>query len=90
MGEDDDDDDEQNMMDVDSAELAGRKRRRVEEEEDEGEEWIVRKSQWRLRVQAIAGALQPGRSGTEVILGAVKIEAVSSERGRNMQRGFLM
>ena len=60
-----------------------------EDDGGDGEEWIVRKAQWRLRVQPMSGGVQNGRSGMEVILGAVKVEAFSSERGRNEDRGFL-
>lgn len=66
-----------------------KKRKSNEDDDNEGEEWIVRKSQWRLRVQPMNGGVQSGRSGMEVILGAVKVEAFSSERGRNEERGFL-
>lgn len=91
VGEGDEDDDEESGMDVDPSEASAsqRKRRRRGEEEDEGEEWVLRKTQWRLRVQPRQGGAQPGRSGMEVILGAVKIEAYSSERGRNAASVFL-
>lgn len=90
------DDDESSSMDVDSSSgrRTGKRRRRQNTEEDDddedgSEEWIVRKAQWRLRVQPMSGGVQSGRSGMEVILGAVRIEAFSSERGRNASRGFL-
>ncbi|KAK3109597.1 hypothetical protein LTR53_016978 [Teratosphaeriaceae sp. CCFEE 6253] len=93
VGEDEEDGSEAGSMSVDLAEGArvGGKRRRVGggEEEEEGEEWVLRKAQWRLRVQPLPGGAQAGRSGMEVILGAVKLEAYSSERGRNAARGFL-
>ena len=41
--------------------------------------------QWRLRVQNARN----GKGGVECVLVGVKIEAVSGELGRNMQRGFL-
>lgn len=94
--EDDADDDESSSMDVDSSTARSnrrgkrRKKQVPEDDEDDGsEEWIVRKAQWRLRVQPMSGGVQSGRSGMEVILGAVKIEAISSERGRNASKGFL-
>lgn len=55
-----------------------------------GEEWAVKKSQWRLRIQfAQMGPISGAKSRMEVIMGAVKMEAFSSERGRNESRGFL-
>ncbi|EMC92064.1 hypothetical protein BAUCODRAFT_78345 [Baudoinia panamericana UAMH 10762] len=86
-----DDDDYGEGMNVDpgpSANVTGR-RKYIETEDEEDEEWVVRKAQWRLRVQAMPGGAQAGKSGLEVVLGAVKIEACSSERGRNSARGFL-
>ncbi|KAK6430220.1 hypothetical protein LTR95_013627 [Oleoguttula sp. CCFEE 5521] len=69
---------------MDADENQASKQRITSGEDDEAEEWIVKKAQWRLRVQPI-----PGGSGMEVILGAVKIEAYSRERARNAARGFL-
>ena len=87
--EEEEDEDDASGMDVDSAEtLRAKKRRRKVDEEDEGEDWVVVKAQWRLRVQPVGGVV--GSSKMEVILGAVKIEAFSSERGRNTARGFLV
>ena len=63
--------------------------------EDEGEvealaeEWIVQKAQWRVRIQPVPGAAQAGKTGMEVILGAVKLEAYSAEAARNAGRPFL-
>ncbi|KAK4545193.1 hypothetical protein LTR36_003372 [Oleoguttula mirabilis] len=87
--EDDDDEEEEDMIEVDHAEASRyqRKRKRGGEEEVEaGEDWVVKKAQWRLRVQPV----QTGRTGMEVILGAVKIEAFGSERARNATRAFLV
>ena len=91
VGEDEDEEDDQSEMDIDPSEAsrAGKKRKRDNDTEDEGEEWIVKKAQWRLRVQPMSGGAQAGRSGMEVILSAVKIEAYSTERSRNSMRGFL-
>ncbi|TKA55112.1 hypothetical protein B0A55_12765 [Friedmanniomyces simplex] len=100
MGEEEEEESEAGSMNVDPAEASRvrGKRRRVggdeeeeeEEEEDEGEEWVVRRAQWRIRVlPTMPGGAQAGRSGMEVILGAVKMEAYSSERGRNATRRFL-
>ena len=90
VGEENEGDDNESGMDVDPAEAseAQRKRRRVHEVDDEGDDWVVRKAQWRLRVQPAQPGVV-GKSGMELILGAVKIDAVSSERGRNAERRFL-
>jgi hypothetical protein len=89
VGEDEYEDDNESGMDIDSSEPS-RKRRRGDGEEDEGEEWVVKKAHWRLRVQPLSGGVQAGKTGMEVILGAVKIEAYSNERSRNAERGFLV
>lgn len=67
------------------------------------ESWIVKSGQWRLRVQNRGGALQGARMGMgvggqafvnakaewECVLIAVRLDAVSGERGRNLGRRFL-
>ncbi|KAF7907466.1 uncharacterized protein EAF01_005052 [Botrytis porri] len=69
------------------------------------ETWIVKSGQWRLRVQNRGGGLQAARMGVgvgvgekalvngkaewECVLVAVRLDAVSGERGRNLGRGFL-
>lgn len=60
---------------------------------DEFGEWVIKKGQWRMRVQP-RPELSPrsrasGESGMEIVLVAVKLDAVSGQRGRNMARGFL-
>lgn len=66
-----------------------RKRQKRRGSMDEaGGEWIVKRGQWRIRVQTTQGI--DGRSGFEVILVGVKLDAFSSEYGRNSQRGFLI
>lgn len=83
------DDKDEDAMDVDPS---AQKRPRGERGEDEpldAEEWVVRKAQFRLRVQPLQGGSQAGKSTMEVILGAVKIQAFGSERGRNESRVFL-
>lgn len=66
----------------------------VSEEEDSNdddetsEEWIIRKAQWRLRVQPVAAG-NDGKESVEIILGAVKIDAYRTEWARNAQRKFL-
>ncbi|KAK2071349.1 hypothetical protein P8C59_005778 [Phyllachora maydis] len=49
------------------------------------ETWIVRTGQWRLRIQATRGPKAP----VECVLVAVKLDAMTSERAKNAQRGFL-
>jgi hypothetical protein len=68
-----------------------RKRRRTEISSggEEKESWIIKTGQWRLRVQNARGGNGNGKGAIECVLVAVKIDAVSSELGRNMQRGFL-
>lgn len=51
-----------------------------------GEEWVIKTGLWRLKVQNSKTA---GRGGVECLLVAVKLAAVSGERGRNAVRGFL-
>jgi hypothetical protein len=47
-------------------------------------EWIIRKALWRLRMEKSRES-----DRTEVVLVAVKIEAVTEQRNRNKRRGFL-
>ena len=56
---------------------------------DEFGEWIVKKGQWRLRVQPRldTGRVEDGKM--EVVMVAVKLDAVSGQRGRNAGRDFL-
>lgn len=49
-------------------------------------QWIVRRGQWRLRIQHGASTAD---KGWELILVAVKLEAFTSERSRNRNRGFI-
>ena len=76
-----------------------RKRRRRGSLDDFGE-WIVKKGQWRLKVRPRPDGSRPmhheipnGNGAIfdkmEIVLHAVKLEAFSGQRGRNMQRGFL-
>lgn len=66
-----------------------RKRRRVDPATGHAttalEEWVVRKGQWRLRIQSSRTL----RSAVECVLVAVKLEAYNSEQARNSQRAFL-
>ena len=75
-----------------------RKRRRRGSLDDFGE-WMVKKGQWRLRVRprreadAFRSDAPDGHGSIndkmEIVLHAVKVEAFSGQRGRNLQRGFL-
>jgi hypothetical protein len=71
-----------------------RKRRRTDDDSlesangtlpSEGQEWAVKKGQFRLRIQES----RSGKSALECVFVAVKIDAVSSQRGRNKMRKFL-
>ncbi|KAI9888373.1 MAG: hypothetical protein M1814_000534 [Vezdaea aestivalis] len=61
-----------------------RKRRRQDSVEEHSE-WVVKKGQWRLRVQNSPST----KAGFEIILMAVTLEAYSGELGRNSRRTFL-
>lgn len=57
-------------------------------------EWIIRKGQWRMRVQPRTNEGGSARSdmegsGMEIVLHAVKLDAISGQKGRNTMRGFL-
>ncbi|KAL2038898.1 hypothetical protein N7G274_008420 [Stereocaulon virgatum] len=69
-----------------------KKRKRRGSLDDFGE-WIVKKGQWRLRVQPRTEpnprSMTNGDSGMEIILVAVKLNAVSGQRGRNMTRDYI-
>jgi len=49
-------------------------------------EWIVKRAHWRLRVELVE---YEGERRMQVVLCAVKIEAFSVERRRNVERAFL-
>ena len=55
---------------------------------DEFGEWIIRKGQWRLRVQPRANP-SVNTQAMEIVMYAVKLDAISGQRGRNMMRDFL-
>ena len=72
-----------------------KKRKRRGSLDDFGE-WIIKKGQWRMRVQPKLESQQPQLRGRtqepgrmEIVLWAVKLDAVSGQRGRNMGRGWL-
>lgn len=67
---------------------------------DEFGEWMIRKGQWRLRVQPrLESSLLRGNANgdgdggggdsMEIVLHAVKLDAISGQKGRNSMRGFL-
>ena len=61
---------------------------------DEFGEWIVKRGQWRLRVQPrVDSSPRVGRAagegGMEIVLCAVKLDAVGGQRGRNMGRAWV-
>ena len=56
---------------------------------DEFGEWIIKKGQWRLRVQPRPESPGQKEQRMEIVLHAVKLDAVSGQRGRNAARGFL-
>ncbi|KAH8677814.1 btb/poz-like protein [Xylariales sp. PMI_506] len=66
-----------------------RKRRRILDpatgQATTAEEWIVRRGQWRLRIQPAKN----GKSGVECVLVAVRLDAYGTEMARNGHRGFL-
>lgn len=67
-----------------------RKRKRRGSLDDFGE-WMIRRGQWRLRVQPrMDNAVgDEGSPKMEIILFAVKLDAISGQKGRNLLRGFL-
>ena len=56
---------------------------------DEFGEWVIRKGQWRLRVQPRPEQLDHHEQRMEIVMHAVKLDAISGQRGRNALRGFL-
>lgn len=53
----------------------------------EEHEWIVNRGHWRLRLEPVESADGIGRM--QVVMCAVRIEAMSGEKARNRRRGFL-
>lgn len=53
-----------------------------------GGEWMIKKGQWRVRVQSTQNL--DGKGGLEVVLCAVRIEAWRGEWGRNGDAGWLI
>lgn len=66
-----------------------RKRRRTDGSSPgsglESRTWVVKRGQWRLRVQNAKN----GKGRLECVLVAVNLDALASEEARNSQRGFL-
>lgn len=73
------------------------KKRKRQGSLDEFGEWLVLKGQWRMRVQprpdhpstSRRGDPFGGGQGMEIVLVAVKLDAVSGQRGRNAARRFV-
>jgi hypothetical protein len=65
---------------------ANKKRKWAECAEEIGGEWMVKRGQWRLRIQPVQG----GDGKLEAVLVGVKLEAFSGEYGRNTKRAFLV
>ena len=64
-----------------------KKRKRTDEGNDI---WVVKRGLWRLRVQAINGnGGANGKGKVECVMVAVKLDAISGERGRNVARDWL-
>ena len=61
----------------------------------DGVELVLKRSQWRIRIQHISSGSSAGKSvagangGVEAIFGAVKIDGFTHERARNASRSFL-
>ncbi|KAJ4336627.1 hypothetical protein N0V95_008564 [Ascochyta clinopodiicola] len=56
----------------------------------EAVEWIIRRAQWRVRVEPSDTCSQDGSEpALNVVLCGVKIDAVTQQRARNTARGFL-
>lgn len=56
---------------------------------DEFGEWIIKKGQWRLKVQPRVDTAKQEEGRMEIVMVAVKLDAVSGQRGRNAGRDFL-
>ena len=75
------------------------KRRKRSESEDDSLIWMIRRGQWRLRVQTRADQQRRDPDGEEeyvengpameIVMVAVKLDAISGQRGRNTLRKFL-
>ncbi|KAL9580000.1 MAG: hypothetical protein Q9212_004755 [Teloschistes hypoglaucus] len=63
------------------------KRRREDAASSKQQFWALNRSQWRLRIQP--RAVSNGGSDVEIVMVAVKIDATSNQKTRNVQRGFL-
>ncbi|KAI9865490.1 MAG: hypothetical protein M1824_002229 [Vezdaea acicularis] len=70
---------------IDTSRPPPKKRKRRGSNGSEETEWIVRRGLWRLRVQPSSGA----RGGMEMVMVAVKLDALTGEFARNAKRDFL-
>ncbi|MCJ1308587.1 hypothetical protein MMC25_002240 [Agyrium rufum] len=67
-----------------------RKRKRAGSFEGDSGSWIIRRGQWRVRVQPRPDQTPSSPDqALEVVLWTVKLEALKGERSRNGQRGWL-
>lgn len=86
-------DDGVETSDVDTTPLASHRSsssRNISESPDAGLELVIRRSQWRIRIQPVAADMQSDKPRTmEAILGAVKLDAFTNERARNAELDFL-
>jgi len=69
-----------------SSHPANKKRKWAESAEEGSGEWMIKRGQWRLRIQPVQG----GDGKLEAVLVGVKLEAFSGEYGRNSKRAFLV
>lgn len=85
-----DSEDEDTAMEADQTPRPGIiKRKSIDPNTQDGIELVLRRSQWRVRIQPIVTGSQAGKGGVEAIFGAVKIDGFSHERARNAGRAFL-
>lgn len=68
----------------DGMEERNKKRKRSDDGKKEAE-WVVKKGQWRLKIQPVEGK----KNGVGVVLMGVNVDAFASERARNKRRVFL-
>lgn len=74
---------------VDGGRWIGGREDEKKKRRESGGGWVLKRSQWRLKTRSCDGGGKKGKAGVQVFLEAVKIEAISCERARNEDRGFL-
>ena len=70
-----------------TAGLPTAKKRKLGDSDETFIDWTIRRGQWRLRVQP--NPQDTIRGGLEIVFVAVKIDALTTERARNIRRRFL-